>query len=185
MKLIVGLGNPGRSYQKTRHNVGFMIIDELANKEKVSFSLKTKFKGELVQTNMKGEPVILLKPNTFMNKSGESVLAVKQFYQINDEDILVIHDDLDLECGKLRIRQKGSAGGHNGLKSIISCINSENFQRLKIGIGRDDKMLVTDYVLGKFTKEEKKEIEIAIYSGVDAIYDWLEKDVVYVMNKYN
>lgn len=185
MKLIVGLGNPGRRYEKTRHNIGFMVIDEFAKKEKLDFSLKTKFKGEMVQTTIQNESVILLKPNTFMNLSGQSVLALKQFYQINDEDILVIYDDLDLLCGKVRVRQKGSSGGHKGLKSIISCINSENFNRLKIGIDREEFIPVIDYVVGKFTTEQKKEINISIATSLEAIYDWLAHDVVYVMNKYN
>ncbi|QVK17964.1 aminoacyl-tRNA hydrolase [Mycoplasmatota bacterium] len=185
MKLIVGLGNPGRRYENTRHNIGFMVIDEFAKKEKVKLNLKTKFKGEVAQTTIHNESVILLKPNTFMNDSGKSVLALKQFYQINDEDILVIHDDLDLLCGKVRIRRKGSSGGQKGLKSIISCLNSENFNRLKIGINRDEFIPVVDYVLGKFTSEQKKEIDISIVTSVEAIYDWLTHDVVYVMNKYN
>ncbi len=185
MKLIVGLGNPGKKYDKTRHNIGFMVLDEFVKKEKLNFSLKQKFKGELIQTNIKNEAVILLKPNTFMNLSGESVLAVKQFYNISDEDILVIYDDLDLACGKIRIKQKGSSGGHNGLKSIINCIGSENFHRLKIGIDRDELIPVIDYVLGKFTKEQKMEISHVITESTETIYDWLDNDVVYVMNKYN
>jgi len=185
MKLIVGLGNPGRKYLKTRHNIGFILIDELAKKEKINFALKTKFKAEIVQTTINNESVILLKPNTFMNLSGEAVLAVMQFYNLNAEDVLVIYDDLDLVCGKIRIRQKGSSGGHKGLKSIISCINNENFHRLKIGIGRDEIIPVIDYVLGKFTKEQQQEINISIVTGIEAIYDWIAQDVTYIMNKYN
>ncbi len=185
MKLIVGLGNPGRRYGKTRHNIGFMVVNEFAKKENLRFNLKTKFKGQFIQTTIKDEPVIILKPNTFMNVSGEAVLAVKQYYQIEVEDILVIYDDLDLVCGKIRVKQQGGSGGHKGLKSIINCINSEDFHRLKIGIGRDELIPVKDYVLGKFTTSQKKEISISIEESIEVIYDWLAHDVVYVMNKYN
>ncbi len=185
MKLIVGLGNPGRIYSKTRHNVGFMVIDEFAKKEGISFATKVKFKGQFVQTTVKNQSVILLKPHTFMNLSGESVLAVKQFYNIKEEDIIVIYDDLDLASGIVRIRQKGSSGGHKGLKSIIDCLNTENFHRLRIGIDRDELIPVVDYVLGKFTDEQSDEINQAIMISLDVIYDWLEHDILYVMNKYN
>ena len=185
MKLIVGLGNPGKEYEKTRHNIGFMILDEFAKKEKLQFASKSKFKGQIVNTIVQNEAVILLKPTTYMNNSGEAVLAVKQFYNINNEDIFVIYDDLDLPCGKVRIRQKGSSGGHKGIKSIIRCINDENFHRLKVGIDRIEKISVIDYVLGKFTPEQIVGITKSINTSLDVIYDWLKKDIVYVMNKYN
>src|SRR5690554_4911931 len=116
MKLIVGLGNPGKKYQKTRHNVGFMVLDELAKRENLKFNLKQRFKGEVIATTIENTSVLLLKPITFMNLSGESVLAVKQFYQISNDDILVIYDDLDLPSGKIRVKQRGSSAGHKGLK---------------------------------------------------------------------
>lgn len=185
MKLIVGLGNPGSKYDGTRHNVGFMVIDALSAYHRIPLSQKGKFKGELGQGAIGNETVLLLKPQTFMNLSGESVLSVKQFYNIKEQDILVVYDDLDLDCGKIRIRQKGSAGGHNGIKSIIGCINSQNFHRLKIGIGRDPRIQGADYVLGKFTKEQKESIATSINLGVDIVSDWLNQDITYVMNKYN
>lgn len=185
MKLIVGLGNPGRTYQKTRHNVGFMVLDELAKRLGFTFSFKPKFKGNIASTTINNTAVVLLKPNTYMNLSGEAVLAVKQFYQLDDSDILVIHDDLDLPCGKIRVRQKGGSAGHKGLKSIINMINSENFQRIKIGIDKSIEIPVVDYVLGKFTKQEKKLIDEAIDTSIEIIYDWLTQDILSVMNKYN
>jgi peptidyl-tRNA hydrolase, PTH1 family len=184
MKLIVGLGNPGKKYEATRHNVGFMVIDELAKRHQVNLSEKSKFKGIIGSANI-NDQVILLKPTTFMNLSGESVQLVKQFYGIKDEDILIIYDDLDLVCGKVRLRQKGSAGGHNGIKSIISSISSENFHRLKIGIDRDPFIPVVDYVLGKFTKQQKVEIEKSIIESLNIVEDWINHDILYVMNKYN
>lgn len=185
MKLIVGLGNPGKAYAQTRHNMGFMVLDELVKQENLSFSNKPKFKGELLYTSLNNKDVLLLKPHTFMNLSGESVIIVKQFYQIDLEDILVIYDDLDLPIGEIRIKQKGSSGGHKGLTSIINALNSENIQRIKIGIGRDEVIPVVDYVLGKFGKEEEKVISDAIKKSVMAIHDWLTYDILYVMNKYN
>ncbi|NLG81081.1 MAG: aminoacyl-tRNA hydrolase [Bacilli bacterium] len=185
MKLIVGLGNPGRQYKKTRHNIGFMVLDALAEKEDLDFNNKAKFKGEIIHTTIRNQDVILLKPLTYMNNSGEAVQLVKQFYQINDKDILVIHDDLDLPNGKIRIRQKGSSGGHKGIKSIIDHLKSENFHRLRIGIGKSDVIPVIDYVLENFSKDQIDEISNAINISIDIIYDWLSYDIVYVMNKYN
>jgi len=185
MKLIVGLGNPGKKYEQTRHNIGFMVIDSLSQKYNITMTEKSKFKGIIGQTNIGNESVILLKPTTYMNLSGESILAVKQFYNINDTDILVIYDDLDLVSGKIRIRQKGSAGGHNGLKSIIQNLGNQNFHRLKIGIDRSERIPVVDYVLGKFTKEQLPHIEQAIELSVNAVNDWIVQEIIYVMNKYN
>ncbi|MDF2699648.1 MAG: aminoacyl-tRNA hydrolase [Haloplasmataceae bacterium] len=184
MKLIVGLGNPGKEYENTRHNIGFIMIDEYANSEKVIFT-KSKFKGELTKIIIGNEQVLLLKPTTYMNLSGEAVLAVKQFYDIKTENILIIYDDLDLPAGKIRLKQKGSAGGHKGIKSIISCLNSENFHRLKVGIDRDERIPVVDYVLGRFTKEQWKNIIDATSISLNAIDEWIKNDINYVMNKYN
>jgi len=185
MKLIVGLGNPGKKYEQTRHNIGFMVIDSLSKKYNVTMTEKNKFKGIIGQTTIGSQPVILLKPTTYMNLSGESILAVKQFYNIDSNDILVIYDDLDLSSGKIRFRQKGSAGGHNGIKSIIQSLGTQNFHRLKIGIDRSERIPVVDYVLGKFTKEQIPHIEQAINLSVDAVYDWTVQEIVYVMNKFN
>lgn len=185
MKLIVGLGNPGKQYKNTRHNIGYLMLDELAKRENVKFSKKMKFKGQFIQTIIKNEQVILLKPITFMNLSGQSVQLVKKFYNINDEDILVIYDDLDLPTGKIRFKQKGSSGGHKGIKSIISCINSQDFHRLKIGIDRDDNIPVVDYVVGKFTKDQIDNIAKVIDISLDALDNWISNEITFVMNKYN
>ncbi len=185
MKLIVGLGNPGRVYEKTRHNIGFMIVNEIAKTENQTFTYKPKFKGSIMHLKLNDDSVIFLKPKTFMNLSGESVALVKKFYNIDIKDILVIYDDLDLPCGKLRFRRQGSSGGHNGLKSIINCIESQEFNRLKIGIERDQVIPVVDYVLGKFSKEQLGCIKESIGIGINVIYDWLNFDDQYVMNKYN
>ncbi|RHM60853.1 MULTISPECIES: aminoacyl-tRNA hydrolase [Coprobacillaceae] len=184
MKLIIGLGNPGNQYQGTRHNVGFMVLDQLANKWNVNIN-QDKFKGLYVKTNYQGEAVILLKPQTYMNLSGESVRQVMDFYKIEREDIIVIYDDLDMPVGKLRLREKGSAGGHNGIKSIISHVGGQDFKRIRVGIERSKVIPVVDYVLGKFTKEQKPFIDQGIHQAVEAIEDCLEHDFHHAMNQFN
>lgn len=185
MKLIVGLGNPGKKYDRTRHNVGFMVIDAFCKEKGGQLATKAKFKGEFAQLSIHGETVLLLKPHTYMNLSGESVRAVQQFYNIKEQDILVVHDDLDLPTGKIRIRQKGSAGGHNGLKSIIQHLSSEQFHRLKIGIDKDPNIPTVNYVLGRFSKTEQTVIDETISMCVDVLDDWVQNDIITVMNKYN
>jgi len=183
MKLIVGLGNPGKQYEKTRHNVGFMVLDALFK----AFNLKpqTKFKGEFAQVILKGETILLLKPQTFMNLSGESVHLVKDFYKIEDQDILVIYDDLDLPVGKLRLREKGSSGGHNGIKSIIHHLHHQDFKRLRIGIDKDNFIPTADYVLGKFTKADKGPLENALQRAVNACIEFPTMSFVDLMTRYN
>lgn len=154
MKLIVGLGNIGKEYELTRHNVGFMAIDKFADKYNAMWHEEKKFKGILAEVKVNGERVILLKPTTYMNLSGDSLILVKQFYKIELEDIIVLNDDLDQPVGSLRYRAKGSAGGHNGLKSIISNLGTESFQRIRIGIDRSKVISVVDWVLGKFPSED-------------------------------
>ena len=166
MKLFVGLGNPGSKYEKTRHNAGFMAIDVLAKEWGINLAEEKKFKGQLGRGVIKGEKVFLLKPSTYMNLSGESVRAVIDFYDIELEDIIVIYDDLDLPNGKIRIRSKGSAGGHNGIKSMISHLGTQEFKRIRIGIDRHPKIPVVDYVLGKFTEDE----QILVNQGIDIAF---------------
>ena len=149
MKLIVGLGNPGTKYELTRHNVGFMALNFYASKKAYQFKTQKTFNGETYL----GKGFILLKPNTFMNLSGESIIKVKNYYHIEDKDILIILDDFNLPLSKLRLREKGSSGGHNGLKSIVSVLNTEEFLRLRIGIGNPNNEHI-DFVLSKFSKEE-------------------------------
>lgn len=184
MKLIVGLGNPGREYEGTRHNCGFMVIDKLAEKLNVSVD-QNKFKGLYVKFKYHGEDVILLKPQTYMNLSGESVSTLMQFFKIEIEDLLVIYDDLDMPVGKLRLRKTGSAGGHNGIKNIIAHLNSHDFKRIRVGIDRHKYMKVVDYVLSRFTKEETDAINQGIENAVNAIIDYLDHGFDYIMNRYN
>ena len=154
MKLIIGLGNPGKEYENTRHNTGFMVLDRLSEKLNIEMT-QNKFKGLYGKSKYKGEDVILLKPQTYMNLSGESVRQVMDFFKINQEDILVIYDDLDMPVGKLRLRQSGSAGGHNGIKNIILHTGSQNFNRIRVGIDRSKYIKVVD------SKSEQKQIDAA------------------------
>lgn len=154
MKLIVGLGNPGAQYDGTRHNVGFMAIDAFAEGHGATFKLEPKLKGMLATVVLDGKKALLLKPQTFMNLSGQSVRLVMSYYKIAVEDILVISDDLDSPTGRVRLRSNGSAGGHNGHKSIIEWIGTQEYKRIKIGIDRSNIISVVDWVLQKFSKEE-------------------------------
>ncbi|WP_110926084.1 aminoacyl-tRNA hydrolase [Bacillus massiliglaciei] len=185
MKIIIGLGNPGKQYEKTRHNVGFEVIDELAQKWSISLD-QAKHKGIYGTGVVNGEKVILLKPLTYMNLSGESIAAVMDFYKAEIEDVVVLYDDLDLPTGKIRLRQKGSAGGHNGIKSTIAHLGTSDFNRIRIGIGRPaGRIPITDYVLGRFTAEEWKEIAQAVQKSAAACEAWLDKPYLQVMNEYN
>lgn len=178
MKLIVGLGNPGKEYDTTRHNIGFMIVDYYLGNVKY----KEKFNGLYFEKDC-GEKIIFLKPQTFMNNSGNCVKKFVDYYKINPKDILVIHDDLDLEVGKIRYKFSSSSGGHNGIKSIINMIGTKDFFRLKIGISNIDKSQVIDYVLGRFTKKDLEYINFE--NIVNSINDYIDNDYTYVMNKYN
>ncbi len=184
MKLIVGLGNPGKEYEKTRHNTGFMVMDRLAETFQVSINVK-KFKGEYVKFKYRGEDVILLKPMTYMNNSGESVIQVMNYFKMDVEDLLVIYDDMDMPTGKLRLRQSGSAGGHNGIKSIIAHVGTQNFKRIRVGIDKHPQIPVVDYVLGRFSKEEQPLIDEGIDHAVKAVEMMLDKDFVAAMNAFN
>lgn len=184
MKLIVGLGNPGKDYEKTRHNIGFMCIDEIARKFNVELNSE-KFQGNYTQFNYNGEKVILLKPLKYMNLSGEVIRDFVNFFKIDTNDILVICDDLDTEVGTFRLRYKGSSGGHNGLKDIAKNIHTEEFKRIKIGISNNKLIDTKDYVLGKFRKEEMDLINPIIEKVPNIIEDFLNLNFDNVMNKYN
>ncbi|WP_174615343.1 aminoacyl-tRNA hydrolase [Virgibacillus ihumii] len=185
MKCIVGLGNPGRKFKKTRHNIGFMVIDELA--ERHNWKLKTdKFNGKSVVEHIHGDKVALLKPQTYMNLSGQSIRPLMDFYQIDPTEILVIYDDMDLPTGKIRLRQKGGHGGHNGVRSTIEHVGSKEFKRLRIGIGRpDSRMPIIDYVIGNFSKEQQQDASDSIQTAADACEAWMEKPFNQVMNEFN
>ncbi len=184
MKLIVGLGNPGNEYAKTRHNVGFMVIDALAKELNVNVDQK-KFKSLIAKTTIKNEGVILMKPQTYMNLSGEAIISAAQFFQIDPSDILVIYDDMDLPTGKVRLREKGSAGGHNGIKNMIQHLHTQEFPRIRIGIGKHQHMDTKDFVLGKISKEEMQEIEKSIETSVKACLDFPKYTFMDVMNRHN
>ena len=186
MKLVVGLGNPGAKYKGTRHNVGFMTMDEVAYQEKFDFD-KALFDAVFAQMQIGGEKVIFMKPLTFMNLSGEAIRPLMNYFKIGIEDLLVVYDDMDLPVGKIRLRQKGSAGGHNGIKSIISCLGTSEFNRIKVGVGRPkDGRTVVGHVLNRFEKEEEEDIIFAVQKSVDAIRSWIDTDdFVKTMNQFN
>lgn len=185
MKLIIGLGNPGKQYEHTRHNIGFECIDALAEKWGSSLN-QLKFNGMYASIHRPEGKVILLKPLTYMNLSGECVRPLMDYFDIALEDIIVIYDDLDLETGKLRLRQKGSAGGHNGIKSLIQHLGTQEFNRIRVGINRPPAgMKVTDYVLAKFSKEEDPIIEDAVNKTVSAVEAALSKKFLDVMTEFN
>lgn len=185
MKCIIGLGNPGRKYKETRHNIGFMVIDELLQRHDWTLN-QGKFQGKYGVEHYQGEKVILLQPQTYMNLSGESIRALMDFYQIDIEDILVVYDDLDLPIGKIRLRQKGGHGGHNGVRSAIDHLGTKSFNRLRIGIGRPQgRMPVVDYVLNDFSKDQQEDVTISVHDAADACEAWLGKSFTDIMNEFN
>jgi PTH1 family peptidyl-tRNA hydrolase len=185
LKLFVGLGNPGKEYEQTRHNVGFMVVDELAKRWNTSFQA-TKFRGMMASAIISGEKVALCKPLTYMNLSGECVRPLMDYYDIDVDDVIVIYDDLDLPPGKIRLRMKGSSGGHNGIKSLIHHLGTQEFKRIRIGIGRPDNgQKVTDYVLGRFAKEESSAVTEAVLRAADACEKAVTTPFLQVMNEFN
>jgi len=185
MKLVVGLGNPGRKYQGTRHNVGFNVVAEVAHRHGTG-KPKSKFNGEVVEANIGGERLILLCPATYMNRSGTSVLAARDFYKFADDEILIVCDDINLPLGKLRIRAKGSSGGQKGLADTIGRLGSDEISRLRIGVNAPPEGWdAAGYVLGKFTREEQTEIESAILTAADAVGIWARDGIASCMNQYN
>lgn len=185
MKMIIGLGNPGKQYEMTRHNVGFHAIDLLA--EQLSAPpAQTKFNGLFTTARIGTEKVMLVKPLTYMNLSGECVRPLMDYYEVDGSDIVVIYDDLDLAPGKLRLRAKGGAGGHNGMKSLIAHLGTDTFNRIRIGVGRPDgRMGVADYVLSRFGDDEVPLIRDAVERSASACRSWLDRPFVEVMNEFN
>ena len=185
MKCIVGLGNPGKKYKHTRHNIGFMVIDELLRRYNWDLD-KKKFNGQFALEHIQGEKVMLLQPQTYMNLSGESIRPLMDYYNMDAEDVLVIYDDLDLPTGKIRLRQKGGHGGHNGIRSTIDHLGTKDFKRLRIGVGRPTTPIpVVDYVLGSFSKEQQADVTDSITKAADACEAWLERPFIDVMNEFN
>ncbi|KAA5545117.1 aminoacyl-tRNA hydrolase [Roseiconus nitratireducens] len=185
MKLIVGLGNPGRKYEQTRHNVGFMVASKVAVLTGAG-AAKVKFEGELAEGNVGGEKLAILCPGTFMNASGRSVRKAVEFFKLELCDVLVVCDDLNLAGGQLRVRPSGSAGGQNGIKDIIRHLGTESFPRLRVGIDRPPEgWSVTDYVLGKFSKTEHETFETATSRAAQAAICWATEGVGQAMNQFN
>ena len=183
MFLIVGLGNPGKEYDGTRHNIGFAAVDYIADKYNIELN-RIKFKGVFGEGFIEGKKVILLKPTTYMNLSGESIREVINFYKISNEEVIVIYDDISLEVGRLRIREKGSHGGHNGIKSIIANLGTDVFPRIKVGVGAPKGNLVS-HVLGKFSEDEIEVLRETIKASSDAVSIIMKADTKEAMNKLN
>jgi peptidyl-tRNA hydrolase, PTH1 family len=183
MFLIVGLGNPGKEYEGTRHNIGFEAIDYISNKYNIDIN-RIKFKGVYGEGFINNNKVILLKPTTYMNLSGESIREVMNFYKLKDDEVIVIYDDISLEIGKLRIREKGSAGGHNGIKSIIANIGGDVFPRIKIGVGQPSGDLVS-HVLGRFSKKESEVLIEVIEASLIGVEGIIKDGIKEAMNKLN
>lgn len=185
MKIIVGLGNPGNEYAKTRHNVGFMLVDALA--EHLNINLwKDKFNAQIAEGRIGTEKILLVKPQTYMNNSGEAVGPLMRWYKVTPEDIIVAHDDMDIPAGTIRIRKKGSSGGHNGIKSLIAHLGSENFPRVRLGVGRPlPGWSVVNHVLASFPQEDKTAVDEAIKYLIPAVECIVNDSVDMAMNKYN
>lgn len=184
MYLIVGLGNPGLSYAKTRHNAGFQALDALAKDLDVRIHAKG-FSALYGEGRIGTERVILCKPQTYMNLSGDAVQAIMHFYKLEPERLIVLYDDIDLPLGSMRIREKGSAGTHNGMRSIIACIGSENFPRIRIGVGKDESLLLRDFVLKRPSKEEQKTLEEVFLNAADAAKLIVSGNISEAQTKYN
>ena len=185
MKIVAGLGNPGSEYEKTKHNVGFMFVDALAEKLGVT-DWKDKFDAKIGEARIGAEKVLLVKPQTYMNESGQAIGPLMNFYKLDAEDLIVVHDDMDIPAGTIRIRKKGSAGGHNGIKSVLAHVGDEHFARVRIGIGRPmPGWTVVNHVLAPFVPEDVPKIDEAIKYLVPAVECMVTDDVDKAMNQYN
>ncbi len=185
MKVIVGLGNKGLKFAKTRHNIGFEVVELLAHRHNINMNAR-KFKGLIGQGFIEGEKVLLVMPLTYMNLSGECVRAILDFYKLDEEDLLIIYDDLSMNVGALRIRNKGSAGGHNGIKNIISHLGHDNFLRYKVGIGPQPRGVKSEvFVLKHFMKKEMDDVERGIEHSANGVEAYIKNGIDYAMNNYN
>lgn len=182
MKVVVGLGNPGAKYEQTKHNVGFMCLDFYANKHNETFKFERKFNADVLKMGQ----LLLVKPQTFMNLSGEAVRKILDYYNIDLDDVLVIYDDLDLPFARIRLREQGGPGGHNGIKSIIQHVNTNDFKRLRVGIDSNPMMEAADYVLSKFSKQELDKIVDVATTTKDIIDLFAEgRSFPLIMNEFN
>ncbi len=184
MYVIVGLGNPGRKYENTRHNVGFHTIDLLAERNQIKVN-KLKHKALYGEGVIAGEKVLLVKPQTYMNLSGQSLLDIVNYYKVDLNRVIVIYDDIDIKVGSIRIREKGSAGTHNGMRSIIYLLQKDEFPRIRIGIGKPEIMELSDFVTSNFNKDEIPLIKEAIETAALAVEAFIDKDLSFAMNKFN
>ena len=185
MYIIIGLGNPEKDYSNTRHNMGFQVINKLAKQYEIEVT-KSKFKGLYGNGVIEGEKVILLKPQTFMNLSGESVKEILQFYKIEIEKIILIYDDIDIEPGVIKIRKTGGPGTHNGMKSVVHETNTQNFKRVRVGIGMpEDKEDLIEYVIGAIPEEDKEPLEKGIELAKEAVVEIIKNGIDIAMNKFN
>ena len=184
MKLIVGLGNPGKEYDNTRHNIGFMVVDSYLEKKNLDAN-KSKFDGKYIDTIINDEKVIFLKPQKYMNLSGEVVKKYIDYFKIDINDILIIHDDLDQNIGNIKLKQNSSSGGHNGIKDIEKNIGTKDYKRLKIGISNNKMIDTKDYVLGHFSKEEEEILNESIDKSLSIIDDFFKLNFDRLMGKYN
>ena len=186
MKMIVGLGNIGTRYDETRHNTGFMVVDQLARDYHLGAFTHLKQEAVAVSGIINGEKVMLVKPTTFMNDSGRAVGPLVDYYDIDLDDLVIVNDDLDMPVGKVRLKTHGASGGHNGLKSIISVLGTKNFNRVKVGIDHPQYGTVVSHVLGKFSKEERPKFDQAVEQAEHALEDWINgEDFAKLMNAYN
>ena len=186
MKLVVGLGNPGPEYRETRHNVGFLVVDELTKRWLVSDGWREKFDALQIKTTIGDEPVIVAKPLTFMNLSGQAVAGLAGFYKIDPPDVFVVTDDVALPLGRLRARREGGAGGHNGLKSVIQHLGTQAFPRVRVGVGRgDDRRDLSDHVLGRFEAGEREIVSAAVLRAADATEMFLRDGIERAMSAFN
>ena len=184
MKVIVGLGNPGKEYENTKHNIGFLTLDRLS--ERLGISIKQiKHKALTGEGFVKGQKLMLVKPQTYINLSGQCVREVMQYYKLEPENLIVIYDDLDIPIGTLRLRAKGSAGTHNGMKSIIYDIQEDGFPRVRVGIGGERKGNLANYVISGFRKEDINTVETAVEKAADAVECWIDEGINAAMNKFN
>ncbi|MCL4394327.1 MAG: aminoacyl-tRNA hydrolase [Chloroflexi bacterium] len=184
MKLVVGLGNPGTRYAGSRHNIGFMVVERFAQAHAAEFA-RQRFNAKIAEKSIRGQRVLIAKPQTYMNLSGEAVSKLAAFFKIASADLLVVYDDLDLPIGKMRLRADGSAGGHHGMESIISRLGTSSFPRLRIGIGRPNPDADIDHVLGALAPDERELMEETFARSVEAIDVWMTDGIDAAMNRFN
>lgn len=184
MILVTGLGNPGKKYTNTKHNIGFLVVDEIGIRVGIELT-KTKFRGTFGEGYTGQEKLVLLKPETYMNLSGEAVSSARNFYNVPAENIIVVYDEMDLPLGSVRIKSGGGSAGHNGIKSIISSLGTDGFKRVRVGIGKPDKNSGAGHVLSGFNKSESKVVDESINRAADAVFAIIERGVQSAMNEYN